>query len=142
MQKTKKHTLRSWIFMFFRYALDAGRPFYWEWDDFMITIRRSGKGVAIVFDRYLKKPPYIDRDMWVVPKDEVFPFLLEMYDRFPSSHLSTSRNSQASRSYLSFRSFVSMIQNREVRRPDKYWKSEDETIGDHVLSPADIFTAS
>lgn len=141
MKETKRRTLRSWVFMFFRYALDAGKSFYWEWDDFMITIRRSGRGLAIVFDRYLKKPPYIDRDMWVIPKDDVLPFLVEMYDRFPSS-LPASRNAQASRSYLSFRSFISMILNRQVRRPDRYQRLEDETAGGQALGPADIFPAT
>jgi hypothetical protein len=131
------HTTRSWVAMFFRYALEKKKSFYWEWDDFIITVRQTPKKIIVVLDRYLKKPPYIDRNSWMIPEDEVIPFLLGMYDQFPSS-VSGSRNSQSSRRYLSFRSFVSMILNKEIRKLEGLWRQEDERDGP-AMSPADIF---
>jgi hypothetical protein len=102
--------LRMWVQLFFVYCVAHHLSFYWEWDGFLVValFNKSKKlySVHVHVDR--PQPPYLETLDYTFESPylaSLLPFLMHLYDRYPSTFLAT-RNRQASVRHLSFYTFL------------------------------------
>jgi hypothetical protein len=111
---------RDWIQRFFHYSVHRHKPFYWEWDQFLITMRVRGRRRE---ERFYEAVIEISESLLHEQKTRVriecidaVPILMRLYDYYPSRMINP-RNIQSSTHFLSFRSFLHLLLLQMIRLP-------------------------
>lgn len=106
-----EYSMRGWVHLFFEYAIKKRRAFYWQWDQFMIIMRKRGRSHILyegVIEIPSEEPPYLHKSSFSIGYEDVIPVLMRIYDLYPS-RMENIRNIQSSTRFLSFKSFLHLI---------------------------------
>lgn len=115
--------MRECIGLFFRHCIKKKKDFYWQWDDFIISVQYKHKMYKCTMEIPIRSPPYMKHHEISISACDIIPILMALYDLYPSSPFN-ARNNEDSVRFLSFRSFLhlsvlgkirSSIDNRSIR---------------------------
>lgn len=106
-------SLLDWLNYFFHYALQKKKNCYWAWNDFLIVLRHQrNKKLVLIVEVPQQEPPFLVQkhvDVSFLDHNLLIQSLLLLVHYFASSPM-LSRNREYSVRFLSFQSFVHMIQ--------------------------------
>lgn len=130
--------LSRWVGLFFQYAMDKKKNFYWAWDQFLVVVRRQKKTTLLVLEVPLPTAPYLAQkhvDITHLPPEAVVASLLFLYNHYPSSFL-LRRNREHSVRFLSFRSFLEKLLSQDISPPKTRpcGRSVDQSLVAYLVS--------
>lgn len=136
--------LEQWLRYFFEYALEKKKNFYWAWNSFMVVVRRHRNKTVMVLEISLRKAPFLVQkhiDITTIPDDVLVNSLLFLYNHYPSSP-SLRRNREHSTRFLSFISFLQMIDNHDIKKlpyDDKSSTKINRLLVAYVMKTLDFY---
>lgn len=106
-------SLLDWLNLFFHDALQKKKNCYWAWNDFLIVLRHQrNKKLVLVVEMPQQEAPFLVQkhvDVSLLDRNLLIQSLLLLVQYFASSPM-LPRNREYSVRFLSFQSFVHMVQ--------------------------------
>lgn len=112
-----KASLVDWLNNFFHYALWKKKNCYWAWNDFLIVLRHQrNKKLVLIVEVPQQEPPFLVQkhfDVSLLDRNLLIHSLMLLVQYFESSPM-LPRNREYSVRFLSFQSFLHMIQQPPI----------------------------